>query len=245
MKSTLEVKRTTAYSMSLKYFLVIIFTATFAFPWAFMRYHSWLINNTKLNGKRLVFDGRTKHLYIIYFTGLILGVSIFVLVTIISGAISGQYEDEVWKASTIGKVFVKAFGVLPGLLFLLLVTNRFYKYRSTHTHYEGYSNTESGIKLQLYKILLSSIIFKLIVLFTSFIGYPFALNIRERFLQSRRYIDGFDLKFKGSISRICSIWFFGIILSAVTLLLYVPYLFFKINRYIITNTVLKNNECLE
>ena len=96
----------------------------------------------------------------------------------------------------------------------------------------------------MVKIIISSIIFKVILLVTSFIGYPFALNIRERFLQSRRYIDGNYLKFIGSIGKICLIWFLGIVLSILTLTLYVPYLFFSINKYIITNTVLKNNECL-
>ena len=108
----------------------------------------------------------------------------------------------------------------------------------------AYENIKSGLKLQLYKIILSSIIFKIIFVLTSFLGYPFALNIRERFLQSRRYIDGLDLKFKGSIGRICGIWYLGLVLSIFTLTLYIPYLFFKLNKYIITNTVLKDEGCL-
>ena len=127
----------------------------------------------------------------------------------------------------------------------IFITSRFYKYRNIHTHYEGYSNTKSGTRLQLIKIIFSSILFKIIVLATSFIGYPFALNIKERFLQSRRYIDGDNLKFKGSIGKICLIWFPGLVLTVLTIFLYLPYLFFLLNKYIITNTVLKNNDCLE
>ncbi len=245
MKSTLNVKKKTAYFYTLGYFLVIIFSLTFAFPWAFNRYHSWLINNTRINDKKLTYTGRTKDLYKIFFIGLIIAIGVFVLVTFILGVIKGQYSDDEWKESNINKLFLKLFGILPALLLALLITTRFYKYRSINTHYADNVDQKSGIKLQIYKIVLSSIIFKLIIVLTSFFGYPFALNIRERFLQSRRYIDKDDLKFKGSIGRICGIWYLGLILSALTLTLYVPYLFFKLNRYIITNTVLKNNECLE
>lgn len=248
MKSTLEVKKLTAYFYSLGYFLIIFFSLTFAFPFAFNKYHSWLINNTKMNGKKLTYTGKTKDLYKIFFIGLTISVVVLILVMFIGRAISGQFEEGEFEKSIIGKVITKLYGILPALLFAILVTTRFYKYRSINTHYKSNvdnSDNKSGIKLQIYKIILSSIIFKVIVVLTSFIGYPFALNIRERFLQSRRYIDGFDLKFKGSIGRICGIWYLGLILSILTLLLYVPYLFFKLNRYIITNTILKNDKCLK
>ena len=245
MKSILDVRRTTAYSKTLKYFLVIIFSLTLAFPWAFMRYHSWLIGNTKINGKRLVFDGKTKHLYIIYLSGVLFAVITFLTFTFITAFIAVLLEKNGYEVNLFKGIVFKFYGTIPTLFFAIFITSRFYKYRNKHTHYVGYSNTESGLKLQLYKIILSSIIFKIIIVLTSFIGYPFALNIRERFLQSRRYIDGDDLKFKGSIGRICGIWYLGLVLSILTLLLYIPYLFFKLNRYIITNTVLKNDECLE
>ena len=244
MKSSLEVNRLTAYFYSLGYFLIIIFTATIAFPWAFMRYHGWLVNNTKINGKKLVFDGRTKHLYLIYFTGILLAAIIYSVFFYGSAIVAAFLIKKGYNVEYLESMVYRGFLTVPMLLLTLFVTCRFYKYRSTHTHYEGYNNTTSGLKLQLYKIVLSSIIFKIITLLTSFIGYPFALNIRERFLQSRRYIDGDDLKFKGSIGRICFIWFIGIILSIITLTFYIPYLFFSLNKYIITNTILKNDKCL-
>ena len=244
MKSTLEVKRKTAYFYSLGYLLIVIISLTLAFPWAFMRYHSWLIKNTKINGKKLVFDGKTKHLYLIYLTGIIFGVLTTLVFSFVATLIMFIMRENGIDTSKAFALYLKIWGTFPTGLFTLFITTRFYKYRSNHTHYENYENTRSGLKLQLYKVLLSSVIFKTIFVLTSFIGYPFALNIRERFLQSRRYIDGDDLKFKGSICRICLIWFLGIILSILTLLLYAPYLFFSINKYIITNTVLKNNECL-
>ena len=240
MKSTLDVKGTTAYIKTLKYFLVIIFTLTFAFPWAFMKYHSWLISNTKLNGKKLVLDGKTKHLYIIYFTGILFAVITFLAFTFITALIAVLLERNGFDNKWFKSIVFKFFGTIPTLFFAIFITSRFYKYRNIHTHYEGYINTKSGIKLQLYKIIISSILFKVILVLTSFIGYPFALNIRERFLMSRRYIDGDDLKFKGNIGKICLIWYLGLVLSVITIFLYVPYLFFKLNRYIITNTVLKN-----
>lgn len=245
MKSSLEVNRLTAYFYSLGYFLIIIFTATIAFPWAFMRYHGWLVNNTKINGRKLVFDGRTKHLYLIYFTGVLSAVIVYCVFFFGSAVAAAFLLKKGYDIEYLRSLVYRGFLTVPGLLLTLFITCRFYKYRNTHTHYEGYNNTTSGLKLQLYKILLSSIIFKVITVLTSFIGYPFALNIRERFLQSRRYIDGDDLKFKGSIGKICLIWFGGIVLSIVTLTFYIPYLFFNLNKYIITNTVLKNNECLE
>jgi len=245
MKSTLNVKKKTAYFYSLGYFLIIIFTATIAFPWAFMRYHGWLVNNTKINGRKLVFDGRTKHLYLIYFTGVLSVVIVYGVFFFGSAVAAAFLEKKGYDIEYLRSLVYRGFLTVPGLLLTLFITCRFYKYRNTHTHYEGYNNTTSGLKLQLYKIILSSIIFKVITVLTSFIGYPFALNIRERFLQSRRYIDGHDLKFKGSIGKICLIWFGGIVLSIVTLTFYIPYLFFNLNKYIITNTILKNDKCLE
>lgn len=245
MKSTLEVKRKTAYFYSLGYFLVIIFSITLAFPWAFMRYQSWLIRNTKLNGKKLIFDGKTKHLYLIYLTGVIYAVIFTLIFSFLYTLIIAILKKNGINTDKAYELYLKAWGAFPTTLFAIFITTRFYKYRSKHTHFEGYENTKSGLKLQLYKIIISSIIFKIILVLTSFLGYPFALNIRERFLQSRRYIDGNDLKFKGSIGRICGVWYLGLVLSIITLTLYVPYLFFKLNRYIITNTVLRNNECLE
>ena len=249
MKSTLDVKKKNAYINTLGYFLIIIFSLTLAFPWAFMRYHSWLIKNTKLNGKKLVFDGKTKHLYLIYLSGVLFAVITFLTFTFITALIAVLLERNGYKNDWFKSRVFKFYGTVPTLFFAIFITSRFYKYRNNHTHYDGYSNTKSGIKIQLYKIILSSIIFKVIILATSFIGYPFALNIRERFLQSRRYIDGDDLKFKGSIGKICLIWFSGIFLTIITIFLYFPYLFFLLNKYIITNTILKNNglneECLE
>ena len=245
MKSELNVKRLTAYFYSLGYFLAIIFSLTFLFPWAFMRYHGWLVNNTKINGKKLVFDGRTKHLYLIYFTGILLAAIVYSVFFYGSAIVAAFLIKKGYNIEYLESMVYRGFLTVPGLLLTLFITCRFYKYRSTHTHYEGYNNTTSGLKLQLYKIVLSSIIFKVITVLTSFIGYPFALNIRERFLQSRRYIDGDDLKFKGSIGRICLIWFIGIILSIITLTFYIPYLFFSLNKYIITNTILKNDKCFE
>ena len=239
MKSELNVKRLTAYFYSLGYFLAIIFSLTFLFPWAFMRYHGWLVNNTKINEKKLVFDGRTKHLYLIYFTGIILAAIIYSVFFFGSALVAAFLEKNGYNTDYLRSLVYRGFLTVPGLLLTLFITCRFYKYRNTHTHYEGYNDTKSGLKLQLYKIVLSSIIFKAITVLTSFIGYPFALNIRERFLQSRRYIDGDDLKFKGSIGRICLIWFIGIILSIITLTFYIPYLFFSLNKYIIANTILK------
>lgn len=248
MKSTLDVKRTTAYIKTLKYFLLIIFSLTLAFPWAFMRYHSWLISNTKLNNKKLVFDGRTKHLYLIYLSGLVLCVACFTLFSFIATLIIFLVRKNGTDTEKLYALYLKICGALPMAFSTIFITSRFYKYRNIHTHYEGYSNTKSGTRLQLIKIILSSILFKIIFLATSFIGYPFALNIKERFLQSRRYIDGDDLKFKGNIGNICLIWFSGIFLTIITIFLYLPYLFFLLNKYIITNTVLKNNvlneECL-
>lgn len=249
MKSILDVKKKTAYINTLGYFLIIFFSLTLAFPWAFMRYHSWLIKNTKLNGKKLVFDGKTKHLYLIYLSGVLFAVITFLAFTFITALIAVLLERNGYKADWFRSMVFKFYGTIPTLFFAIFITSRFYKYRNNHTHYDGYSNTKSGIKLQLYKIILSSIIFKVIILATSFIGYPFALNIRERFLQSRRYIDGDDLKFKGSIGKICLIWYLGLVLTILTLFLYLPYLFFLLNRYIITNTVLKKDnvdeECFE
>ena len=245
MESTLGVKRLTAYFYTLGYFLSIIFSLTFLFPWSFMKYHGWLVNNTKLNGRKLVFDGKTKHLYLIYFTGVLLAVIAYALYFFVTALIAVILARSGHDIERFKNMVYKGFSTIPMLLITLFITCRFYKYRSTHTHYEGYSNTKSGFKLQLYKILLSSIIFKAIIVLTSFIGYPFALNIRERFLQSRRYIDGDDLKFKGSVGKICLIWFLGIVLSIVTLTLYIPYLFFSLNRYIITNTILKVDKCYE
>ena len=244
MKSTLDVKRKNAYFYTLGYLLVIIFSLTLAFPWAFRKYQSWLIRNTKLNGKRLIFDGRTKYLYLIYLSGLIYAVLFTLVFSFVYTLIIIILKKNGIDTTKAYELYLKAWGTFPTALFAIFITTRFYKYRSRHTHFEDYDNTKSGLKLQLYKILLSSIIFKVIVLLTSFIGYPFALDIRERFLQSRRYIDRKYLKFKGNVGKICFIWFFGIILSILTLTLYVPYLFFSINKYIITNTVLKDNECL-
>ena len=241
MESELNVKNTTAYLYSLGYFLAVIFSLTLLFPWAFMKYHGWLVSNTKLNGKKLVFDGRTKHLYLIYITGIIFGAIAFSAFTFITALISVLLEKNGYETNLFESLVFKTFGPIFTLFFSIFVTSRFYKYRSIHTHYESYKDTKSGIRLELYKVILSSIIFKIIILSTSFIGYPFALNIRERFLQSRRYVDGDNLKFKGSIARICLIWYLGLLLSGITLLLYVPFLFFKLNKYIITNTVLKNN----
>lgn len=245
MKSTLEVKGLTAYFYSLGYFLIIIFSLTFAFPWAFSRYHSWLINNTKINGKRLIFDGKTKHLYLIYLSGLIYAVIFTLIFSFIYTLIIIILKKNGIDTTKAYELYLKVWGTFPTLLFAICITTRFYKYRSKHTHFIDYDNTKSGLKLKLANIVLSSIIFKVIVVLTSFIGYPFALNIRERFLQSRRYIDGDDLKFKGSIGKICGIWYLGLLLSLLTLSFYIPYLFFKLNRYIITNTILKDNECLE
>ena len=245
MKSTLEAKRITAYFYTLGYILVIIFSLTFAFPWAFSRYHSWLIKNTKINGERLIFDGKTKHLYLIYLSGIVFAVIITLVFSFVFTLIIIIMRKNGIDTNKAYELYFKIWGTFPTVLFAICITTRFYSYRSKHTHYENYNNTKSGLKLKLFNIVLSSIIFKVILVLTSLIGYPFALNIRERFLQSRRYIDGNDLKFKGSIGRICAIWYLGLILTVLTLTLYVPYFFFKINRYIITNTILKNNECLE
>ena len=245
MKSTLEVKRKTAYFYSLGYLLIVIISLTLAFPWAFMRYHSWLIKNTKINGKKLVFDGKTKHLYLIYLTGIIFGVLTTLVFSFVATLIMFIMREKGIDTSKAFALYLKIWGTFPTGLFTLFITTRFYKYRCKHTHYENYENTKSGLKLQLYKVLLSSILFKIIMVLTTFLGYPFALNIRERFYQSRRFLDLVDLKFKGSVLKICLIWYLGFVLSCLTLGLFLPYLYFSINKYIITNTILKNNECLE
>ena len=242
MKCTLDVDRKTAYFNTLKYFLITIFSLTFAFPYAFLKYHSWLIGNTKLNGKNLVFDGRTKSLYYIYFSGIILGVVIYFLyIGLYTGLLYLLLENKVDINYTLMNSWsVKIVSLLPSALVALLITSRFYKYRSTHTHFSDYDNTESGIRLEVFNILFSSIVFKIIVLVTNVVGYPFALNIRERFYIGRRFIDENDLIFVGTIRRIVFIWVTGIILSIITIFMYIPYFFFRLNRYIIVNTALKN-----
>ena len=243
MESTLDVKAKTAYFNTLKYFLIIVFSLTFAFPWAFCRYHSWLIENSTLNGKKLVFDGKTKHLYLIYLSGIIIGViAYFLYFGIVTAILKIMIHYNVNIDYKLIVSYAKyILSILPSVLVALLITSRFYKYRSIHTHFEGYSNTTSGIRLDIVKMLLSSIIYKAIILVTNIIGYPFALKIKESIFVSRRFVDGNDLKFNGTFRRICFIWFTGIILSIITIFIYIPYFFFRLNRYIITNTTLKNN----
>jgi uncharacterized membrane protein YjgN (DUF898 family) len=245
MESVVEVRKKDGFFYSFGYFLIIFFTATLAFPWAFMRYHGWLTRNTKINGKKIVFNGRTKHLYLIYFTGILYAVITFFAYTFITALISVLLERNGYKTDFYKSMIFKTFSALPMLFFILFITSRFYKYRANHTHFVDEETKESGTKLNIPKILIASIIFKILTVISFVLCYPFAMNIRERFLVSRRYIDGEFLRFKGSIGRICLIWYLGILLSIITLGFYIPYLFFKINKHILTNTELKNKECFE
>lgn len=243
MKSELNVSRLTAYVYTLAYFFAVIFSLTLMYPYAFNKYHTWLINNSKINGKKLTYDGRTNRIYLIYLIGLLIGGAIFSVAAIIGGSTLGIMKANGYSEDGLAqfrKILTKIWGILFSTLFVLLINSRFYSYRSKHTHLLDEEEKESGLRLEMYKIFLSSIIYKAIFLITGFIGYPFALNIRERFYQSRRYVDGFDLKFRGSVLRICYIFFTGIVFLALTIFLYGPYLFFRINRYIIENTEFKN-----
>ncbi len=242
MKSELNVTRKTAYFYSLAYLLVIIFSLTFAFPWAFSRYHGWLINNTRINNRKLTFNGKTKHLYLIYFTGIFFAVITFSAFTFLTALISVLLDRNGIEPVYFKDLVFKFYGTIPTLFFAIFITSRFYKYRTVHTHFEDTTDGKSGIRLEIYKIILSSIIFKVIFVLTNIIGYPFAMNIRERFLVSRKFIDNNKLKLKGNLGRICLIWYLGLVLSVLTLTLYVPYLFFQLNRYIIVNSVLRYNK---
>ena len=239
MRSELNVNKKTAYFYSLAYFLVIIFSLTFAFPVAFMRYHGWLTKNTKMNGRKLVFDGRTKSLYIIYITGVIFGTLTYVFFTFITAFIAVLLDKNGYGTVLFKSLVFKFYRIVPTLFFVLFITSRFYKYRALHTHFEDTIDGKSGIRLELIKIILSSVIFKIIIVLINVVGYPFAMNIRERFLISRKYIDDNDLTFKGSLGRICLTWYLGLLLTVLTLGFYFPYLFFKLNEYIIVNTTLK------
>lgn len=241
MKSSLNVKKKTAYFYTLLYFLAIILSLTLLYPYANQKYHKWIISNSTIDGKKLTYKSNMGIAYMIYFTGIAFVITVFSLITFLNALFKVfnffDYTNRFFN------IVSSNYGTIFNVLIILSINIRLFNYKIKCTHFLD-DNRKSYMKMAPAYSLISSVLTKVITLGTAFFGYPFVVVIKEKFINKRKHICETKCKFKGKILPIIKIMYLGLLLSVITLLLYVPYLYFKVTKYIIENTHL-NDEILE
>lgn len=239
MESTLKVSKAKAYFYTLAYFFVIIFSLTLLYPYAHKTYHGWLINNSTLDGKKLKFKANLGLYYMIYLTGVLIIFQVYSLLALISVVL--DHSKAVKFSVFFSELITSNFGTLFTILIVFFINARTFKYMVKCTHFEG-DGRRSYMKLQPIYSILSSVISKALILTTAFFGYPFIVIIKEKFINERKHICEQRCKFAGRILPILRTVYLGILLSILTLTLYLPWLFYQIQKYIITNTHIRTKE---
>lgn len=219
----------------------IITSITFGFgaPWAIVMIKKWEAKHTVINGKRLHFDGNGGQLFGKYLLWILLTLITFgiyslwlainmkkwvVKHTLICSSDEAKELDRLQEELKQEKANNNAIRVEE-------LTNQIEAYRSTHS-IGGDSKFDGG----LLGLIGHNILCSLIITFSLGIATPFAVCIKQNWETKHTIINGKRLMFKGKGINLLGRFVLWILLSIVTLGIYLLWVSINMKKWVIKNT---------
>ena len=219
------------YFKFILYLLMAVGTALILAPVAYYLYCKDKYNNTFYNNKKVVFNGSIRGAYTAFISGFLLTIIVLLTVnqlrvTFIMDIIN-EYIPEKYV-----NLLSTAINVLPTILASSLIMNGLYKWGQRNANFV-YDDTGSYLDKKIIKGILVAIGCKVLSFASFFIGTPFALWLKQRFIVNRMHVSHEKMKFNGNPLDSFKWFIWRYYLIIVTAGIYYPIYIHKINKWTI------------
>lgn len=204
-------------------------------PYAFYLYCKIKYDNLFYDNKKLRFIGKVKDIYLIFVEGLIIvgaGSWLYYNLTLpLMMDIANRFDKY------ISTLLITAINAIPTVVITTVFITRFYKWGQANAVFCYITFEKSYMKVNIIGSILNAIV-KYVVTTISFgLGSPFYRWYRQRFLINRQYVSGAKIKFAGTIFSAYGWLSWRLLLSVITIGLYLPIYLYKMNEWSAKNTI--------
>jgi len=208
--------------------VLTIFTLGLYYPWAKAAYRKYIWNETEFKGSRFVFNGTGKEMFKGFLIAYAVFISFYIGISFLSSAL----------VSTFGLIFILLFYVL--ILFLIpFAIYGAWRYRISRTSWRGIFFRFDG---NFKEFLLLFIAQTILTIFTLGIYGSWRRVKIQQYLFSHTHIGNLSLDFYGKGETLFGINILGIIVSPLTLYLYLPIWIKERFNFTINNTAISDGE---
>lgn len=223
------------YLLNLFTFVGTVFSLSLLYPLVYFFSERWKLSVTFIEGKRLAFDGKLLHCYGIYLSGLALAALSATAVTFLANSVGRYFPQFPSEWVSLG---ANAATTAVNAYFL---TKRLLRWKKKHIHFADEIPSESGLRHNLFRCALVSVLNTVLSVLTLGIVYPLTYRLKYGYYTNSSIIDGKKLIFKGKLSALYGRWALWILLTVATLGLYLPLIAHNLQSWATANTFIDEN----
>jgi hypothetical protein len=208
----------------LKY-LATIASVSLLYPAVVFFFDRWEVSQTRIDGERLVFDGRLVQAYFIYFSGMLFIAFFAALLRRYASGIEaflGRYAGTILNGINAG-------------LGAILINGRLQKWKARHTKASG-RDGRSRLKKNVFNVAALTLATWALGIITLGLSYPLIYAIKETYFTEVSDVSGRNLAFYGGVKDAYKGWIFSVIFIVLTLGLYLLVLEYGLNKWRAQNT---------
>ena len=224
------------YLLNLFTFVGTVFSLSLLYPVVYYFSERWKLSATYIDGKRLTFEGKLWHCYGIYLSGLVfaaLSATVITFLASLVGKYLPQFPSEwVSLGASAATTAVNAY----------FLTKRLLRWKKKHTHFADETHGESGLRHNLFRCALVSVLNTVLSVLTLGIVYPLTYRLKYGYYTNSSIIDGKKLVFRGKLSALYGRWVLWILLTIATLGLYLPLIAHNLQSWATANTFIDEEE---
>lgn len=231
-KSGFELPFIKYFALSVGFFFVTIVSAGLLYPLSYYFMTKTEINNIRIDGKKLVFDGKISSTFLIYYTGLVAIAAIVVALNLIIEILPLGFPTY--------SINYVVSGIITAISTFFIGT-RLIRWKKKNTHYDGETKGNSGLKSNIIRCALKSAILSLLGLITVGIAYPISYSVKQKYYTDASFLDGDRLVMKGNVLRIYGKWILSFLIAIITFGIALPLPLFILKRWETENTHIREN----
>lgn len=235
-KSKYDCPAVKGYLLNLFTFAGTVFSLSLLYPVVYFFSERWKLSVTYIDGKRLTFEGKLWHCYGIYLSGLILAALSATLITFFASLVGRYFPQFPSEWASLG---ASAATTAVNAYFL---TKRLLRWKKKHTHFADEIPSESGLRHNLFRCALVSVLNTVLSVLTLGIVYPLTYRLKYGYYTNSSIIDGERLVFRGKLSSLYGKWVLWILLTIATLGLYLPLIAHNLQSWATANTFIDEEE---
>lgn len=221
------------FALSVGFFLVTVVSAGLLYPVSYYFMAKTRIENTRIDGRKLVFDGKISSAFLIYYTGLAAIAAIVAALNLVIGVLPLDLRTYALNYAVSG---------VTAAIAAFFIGTRLRKWEKKNTHYVGLMRGESGMKSNLVRCALKSAVLSLLGLITVGIAYPLVYRVKQKYYTDASTVDGERLVFNGNVLRVYGKWFSGLFVAVITLGIALPLPLYYLQRWEAENTHIREEK---
>ncbi len=215
------------YAISVGFFFVTILSATLLYPISHYYMTKTRIDNTRIDGRKLVFDGKISTAFYIYYTGLVATAVAVAALNLIIEVLPLELKTYALNYALSG---------VTAAIAAFFIGTRLRRWEKKNTHYVGAAKGQSGMKGNLVKCAVKSAVSSLLGLVTVGIAYPLVFKVKQKYYVEASRVDGEKLSLDGNVVSVYGKWFLGILLTVITLGVALPLPLYYLAKWEAENT---------